>query len=49
MDVFNPIVFRGQMIEKVETLTIGENGLLTLDFNAQSSKTWTGVSEIPLK
>jgi hypothetical protein len=48
MDVFNPIVFRGQMIEKVETLTIGENGLLTLDFNAQSSKTWTGVSEIPL-
>lgn len=48
MDVFNPVIFRGEDIEKMEKLTIGESGSLTLDYNAQSSKTWTGVSEIPL-
>lgn len=44
---YTPVIFRGQRLKKVETLTIGETGSVILDNNAQSNKTWSGISELP--
>lgn len=44
---YSPVIFRGQRLKKVEILTIGEAGTVILDNSAQSSRSWTGISEMP--
>lgn len=47
MNSHTPVIFRGQRLAKVENLTIGESGTMILDNNAQETKSWSGVSEMP--
>lgn len=47
MNSHTPVIFRGQRLAKVENLTIGKSGTMILDNNAQETKSWSGVSEMP--
>jgi hypothetical protein len=47
MKSYNPVIFRGKTLVKVEELRIGESGTMILDNNVQDTKMWTGVSEMP--
>ena len=47
MKSYNPVIFRGKTVVKVEELRIGESGTMILDNNVQGTKMWTGVSEMP--
>ena len=44
---YAPVIFRGQRLVKVEKIEIGGGGSVILDNDAQSTRAWTGVSEMP--